>query len=205
MREQPTSFAKFVNNQDLNVEEISIEEFVKMGKENIIFRNDFAFLNLYLDIQKLDNALNLNTPLKNIFPDSQRLEKWTEFRNLTDLNIPDLEWQDRKGCIYLTILGLGAVFGIYSLFSNKDLSFFTLLHPEILVLGFITLIMLIVGIDYFVKKLKPNNKIPYSVNSDEIGGFIGRVLTYNRHKIKDEFEELYSDKFRELKDEYNKS
>ena len=80
MREQPTSFAKFVNNQDLNVEEISIEEFVKMGKENIIFRDDFAFLSLFLDIQKLNNALNLNTPLKNIFPDSGRPEKWTEFR-----------------------------------------------------------------------------------------------------------------------------
>lgn len=206
MRDYPTTFTEFIEKHNLNSNDLKPDLFVKRGKEDIIFRNDFGFLVLYLDLKSFHGKhgeLDLDTPLQAVFPEAQRDEKWNEFRECTILNIPDLESRDTKSGIYFSIFFIAMAVGIILVFSNRDLSFFTLLHPEILMIGFIIVVIFIVGIDYLAKKVWPDDKIPYSVNSDIITGFIGRVLTYNRHKIKAEFAKLYLEIFRDLKNEYS--
>jgi len=174
----------------------------KKASEDIILRNDFAFISLYSDLKNLEKNnkdFGTDTPLLSIFPDSERVEKWNQFRELTNLNIPDLEQNSAISWIYISMVGIIIVASLFLIFTDGDLTFFTMLHPEILGIGFIAIITLIVGIDYLVKKIKPNNQIPYSVNSKNVKGFIGRILTYNRHKIKEEFAEIYNDKFEEVK------
>ncbi|NEV95069.1 hypothetical protein G3567_13070 [Psychroflexus sp. YR1-1] len=204
MRKYPKSFSELIKKHNLINVKLTYDEFVYKAKNDVIFRNDFAFVSLFLDLQMLEKEnmeFGINTPLKLIFIESDIAKKWNEFRKLTNLSIPDLKGKSNKHFIYILIIMIGSFSGLYFIFSYQDLSFFTMLHPEILNIGFIAIMIIIVGLDYFIEKLWPNNEkyeVPFYLNSDDVRGFITKVLTYNRTKIKNNFAELYQQRFEQF-------
>ncbi|MFD0933064.1 hypothetical protein ACFQ0R_10695 [Psychroflexus salinarum] len=207
MREYPKTFSELIKKHKLINMELTYDEFIYKAQNDIIFRNDFAFVSLFFDLQMLDKEnteFGINSPLESIFKESVIAKKWNEFRKLANLNIPDLGRKSNKHFIHFLIIVIVSIVGLYFIFSNKDLSFFTMLHPEILNIGFIAIIIIILGLDYLVKKIWPNDEkyeIPYYLNSENVRGFITKVLTYNRTNIKNNFAELYQQRFKQFNNE----
>ena len=198
MRKYPTSISEFIEKYNLK-SDLTKSDFIDLVKTNIILRHDFALLSLISDLKHFSNGtINLNSQTLDLFPKSKRIEKWNAFQVSTDLYITELEPQNSKMWTYIMFFLLASGVGTYLVFQNFDLSFFSFLHPEILGIGLITIAFLIGGIDFLVTKLKPNDKIPFVLESETILEFMVKIVAENRGEIKREFKEIYEEKLEEF-------
>ena len=198
MRDFPSNITEFKEKHNLQ-SEIEKDQFDQLAEQNLIFRNDFAFISFLDDIKTIGiKEDDLHTKIEKVFPRSTRIKRWKEFQNSSNLIIEDLNPSGTKILSFITLLIITSLFFIYQIVSNPDLSFFTLLHPETLTIGFVVLFMIFWFLDFLIRKIKPQKEIPILLKNERLEKVLIKIIQNNRHRIKNEFPELFGDKYKEM-------
>ena len=198
MRNFPLNISEFRKKHNLD-SDIKKEQFDQIANQNIIFRNDFAFISLIDDIKAIGiKEEDLNTKIEKVFPRRTRINKWKEFQNCTNLIVKNLDPSGTKILSSLLVLTITFSFIAYKILSSGDLSFFTLLHPETLSIGFTGLFIMFLFLDYLLQKFKPQREIPILFQNEKFVEALIKIIQNNRYRIKNEFPELFEVKYNEL-------
>ena len=198
MRDFPSNITEFKEKHNLQ-SEIEKDQFDQIAEQNLIFRNDFVFISFLDDIKAIGiNEEDLNMKIEKVFPRSTRIQKWKEFQNCSNLIIEDLNPSGTKILSFITLIIITSSFFIYKILSNPDLSIFTLLHPETLTIGFIGFFMIFWFLDFLLQKIKPQKEIPILFKNERFEEVLIKIIQNNRYRVKNEFQELFGDKYREI-------
>ena len=199
MRDFPNSFTDFFEKHNLS-NEISKSTFFELVQEDVILRNDFAYLSLIDDFENfLDKELILNKKIDHYFPKKGRNKKWKKFQKSTNLIINDLTGNNIKAIIFLIIFFVLLYLLIDFIINTRDLLAFTVMHPGTFIIPLFAVIFFIIGLNIIIRKSGINRSFPVDYKDETMEGLVFKILANNRNNIKYDFENFYDEKFELLK------
>jgi uncharacterized integral membrane protein len=199
MRDFPNSFDSFLKKHNLS-NDVSKSAFFKLVKEDVILRNDFAYLSLIDDLEIFfDYKLILDKKIDHYFPKRGRHKKWKRFQESSKLIIADLTGNEIKSLIFFVMFFIMLFLLVDFMINTRDLFAFAIMHPGTFTIPLLLIIFSIIGLNQIVKKIGLNKRFPLNYRDETMKGLAFKILTDNRNNIKYDFENFYDDKFELLK------
>jgi len=131
--------------------------------------------------------MDLSLPGFEIFPIKHRIKDWGQFQENSKLYIPNLT---RKNSGTIGFMGIALLIfllaaSLYFTGTNTDLSFFTLLHSEVVFAAFMVIFFGVGAIMYLMKRLffSKKNHFPFIEEDLSIEDSLGRLVLYNKGAI----------------------